>query len=148
MGFNPNQYKPTNTEGVWESWQGGRFLIAKSGTARHTRIQEEVFAPYKHKLSMPSFSDDKRKELYAEVAAKGILVGWADLFDDSGEEIPYSVDAAAQMLLDIPELLSFVSQFSINHANYRAETVAQTAKKSEKPSIGIGSGEEKISKKT
>ena len=148
MGFNPNNYKQTNADGVWADWQGGRFLIAKSGTARHTKIQEQVFSPHKHRMSLPSFTDDERKHLYSVVCAKGLLVGWDKIFDDEGNEIKYTEELAAQMLLDIPELLEFVTGFSLNHINYRAETISETAKKSVTLSSGAESGEEKTSKKS
>ena len=148
MAFNPNKYKQTSSNGVWTEYLGGKFIIAKSGTARHVKIQADVFDPVKHLMNLPSFKDDDRKKLYAEVVAKSLLVGWRDMVDDDGNEIPYSVEAAQEMVLEIPELLEFVTQFSINHANYRAQTVEETAKKFEKRLTGTESGAEKTSKKT
>lgn len=149
MAFNPSKYKQTSADGVWADWQGGRFLIAKSGTAKHVKIQERVFKPYKHQLNLPSFDSELRKDLMAQVAAEAILVGWDEsIVDDNDKPIEYSVERAAQMLLDIPELTEFVTNFSLNHINYRAETVAETAKKSDELSSGAPTGAEKKEKQS
>lgn len=44
-------------------------------------------------------ADDE--ELRDQDAAKEILVGWSNVVDDEGEEVPYS-DAALNQLLEIP----------------------------------------------
>lgn len=147
MAFKIHEMKQVSTQGVWADWMGAKWLIAKSGTDDHIATQELIFKPYNNLMNTPGgLAPEKRRELMAEVVAKCILVGWDEnVLDEQDQPVAYSWQQAQSFLLQSPELLKFVSNFSINDVNYRAASVGETGKKSQTISDGTQNKQEEKS---
>lgn len=108
--------------GAWCSIMGGQFLIARAGNENYLAAQERNG---KRKASTPG---ERQRALYKSIA-EGILLDWRDVTDDQGQSIPYSVDAAVEVLMDNPELVAAIMAEANDFENYRRDDIEQQAKK-------------------
>lgn len=77
-------------------------------------------------------ADEDRQEV--EVCAKAIIVGWSGVTDRSGASLPFSVDAARQVLTDLPDF-----RRDIVLAASMSETFRATSTPEEVDAAGEGS---------
>lgn len=108
--------------GEWFGIMGGQFLIARAGNENYLAAQERNG---KRKASTPG---ERQRALYKSIA-EGILLDWRDVTDDQGQSIPYSVDAAVEVLMDNPELVAAIMAEANDFENYRRDDIEQQAKK-------------------
>jgi len=71
----------------------------------------------------------KDAEIFCEVLAETILVGWGSGFGEGDEPTQYSVEAAQKLLLDYPDFRSDVVDFATTKANYPLEPDTEDIKK-------------------
>lgn len=53
------------------------------------------------------------------------IVGWNNIADKNGNEIPFSKTVAQTVLLDLPDLLDNLMMFALDGDNYSVENVAK-----------------------
>lgn len=115
------------TSGTWRDIMGGQFLVARAGNENYMAAQE------RNGKRTATTAAERQRALYRSIA-EGILLDWRDVTDAKGEPIPYSVDAAIEVLSDNPDLVNAIMVESNDHENYRREDVEQQAKKPQKRS--------------
>lgn len=117
-------------EGVWADFLGGRFLLARRGpeyNARLGQLYNENLALIKDKTD-PELSGKKVLEIYQRAFADTVLKDWEGVAQ-AGKPLPYTPEEGFRILSDpsLAELATFLEQFSLNHANYRAAVEAEVA---------------------
>ncbi len=86
---------------------GITVTIARFLNPKHEAALERAREPYKALLEAGGkIPDAEWKRAQSRALAEGVLVGWAGVTDEDGAAIPYSVDAAADLLAD-EEMISF-----------------------------------------
>ncbi len=113
--------------GTWRPIMGGQFLIARAGNPNYLAAQE------RNGKRKAANAEERQEVLYRSIA-EGILLGWKDVTDNQGEQIPYSVDAAVKVLSDNPDLVTAILSEANDFDNYRREDIADQAKKPQKGS--------------
>lgn len=117
---------PAEVDGVWVEYaEGVRFKIARSGNPVFLRASDRLEAPYKNKRNTPTL---KLLEIQCQGMAEGILRDWEGVGTADGP-LPYSVEAAASVLMLYPEIREFVFEFATTAENFRRAEVSKTAKK-------------------
>lgn len=123
------------TSGVWTTYMGGEFLLARKGPA----YQDRLGALYQEHFELiKSKSEEGIKKLqwiYVRAFAETVLINWRGI-NKGGKTWKFSVDAATELLGDprYVELASHLEAFSLTHEHYReavntdvAKTVKNTA---------------------
>jgi hypothetical protein len=114
--------------GVWRELMGASFLIARAGNSKYLAAQE------RHGKRQAATAEE-RQERMCRAIAEGILLDWDEEVKDRNKTpIPYSVDNAAMVLMDNPDLLSAVLAEANDFELYRREDHSQQAKKPQKSS--------------
>jgi len=68
-------------------------------------------------------------EIFCEVLAETVLIGWGKGFADEGKEVPYSVDKAKEILIKYPDFRSDLIEYASERKNFPAEVDVQDIKK-------------------
>lgn len=108
--------------GTWTPIMGGQFLIARAGNENYMAAQERNG---KRAASTPA---ERQAALYRSIA-EGILLDWREVTDANDDPIPYSVDAAIEVLADNPDLVNAIMAESNNYENFRRDDIEAQAKK-------------------
>jgi hypothetical protein len=93
-----------------------------------------VMLAMKKQLDMLKAQDEAKyterdADLYAEVLAETILVGWGEGVLESGKPMVYSVEAAKKLLLDYPDFKAEVVEFAASRSNFPLEPDVADIKK-------------------
>jgi len=110
------------TQGAWRDIMGGQFLIARAGNENYLAAQERNG---KRSATTPA---ERQRSLYKSIA-EGILLDWREVTDENGKAIPYSVNAAIEVLADNPDLVSAIMAEANDFENFRREDIEAQAKK-------------------
>lgn len=146
MAKKPNLYdvfgsdKELEKEGVWIDYDeiGASFKIARmgGGNSAYARYLSNAIRPVKHQLETNTLSDGKAEEIYRNAFVNTILKDWSGVTDSKGKALPFTVENAIKLLSDLPHLHSELSKEAGNIENYQRKADEETAKNSEKSSVG------------
>lgn len=113
---------------------GANFSIkikrAGARNAEWKKIYNEVMKPHAADIEAGKLSEAENKVLLAEVWAKSVVVGWANIKDFEGEETPFSVQNCYELFCLYPDLLNEVIADSHLRSNFQDEEMLATAKNS------------------
>lgn len=125
------------TEGIWINYGTCRVKVRYAGrqNKKYAKAMREGTAPYNRLLENKHVRiDDKTaKELeaiHADVFARTILIDWDGVTDDADEEIPFSVDAARQLLKDLPLFFEEIKEVCEDLNRFRDQETEDEAKNS------------------
>jgi hypothetical protein len=117
-------------EGVWVPYGDVSFKIARAGGA-NLAFQKAFTAAYKpieRSLELGLVSEEKLRELLADLYSKFVLKGWENVTDDLDQPLPFSPAAAKAQLLASPNLLFEIKRMAEKEALFRAQIVEDTSK--------------------
>lgn len=140
MAFNAKRYASDKfSEGVWVSVLGGQFKVARAGNPEYEQELEDC--GYRKKED-PA---EKQRALYTAIA-KGVLKDWAEVEDEHGHPIPFTVDNAVEVLTDNPDLVGRLLSEANDLTNWKREDLEDQAKKPATSSGGATTGRKSGSK--
>jgi hypothetical protein len=123
--------KEKEESGVWvDGPDGTRFLIARANNPAHTRLSAKLMKPQRTLLQLGQADDKVLLKIAAEITSRTILLDWKGVKADDGTAIPYTVDAAAKLLLELPDFADWVVAQSKTMALYQDEERAEEVKNS------------------
>lgn len=111
-------------EGIWVELQEGIEVKIRSAQSLHAaKVYKELIAPYKKKAQRGNLPESVTREINAMHLAKGILVDWKGFYGEDEKEIPFSVQAAYDLLIDpaYTDLLLDISEAATAREAFRAE---------------------------
>ena len=84
--------------GIWTEFESGiEFLIARMGNAKYTKLLAKLSRPHHRKLrGLRGAGGELESNLMKQAVAKTVLIGWKNLDDEKGVEIPYSSEKALE----------------------------------------------------
>ena len=145
MGLSLSRFKVDKqraTEGVRvELGQGAWIRVARAKNARFVAFVQDKLAPYANQVRLGTLDPAIMMEVTVEAVARHILLDWGGLLDAEGEELPYSVENAIQVLTELEEFAEIVDKSSTDKALFRADQVESAVGKSSALSDGTTSGE-------
>lgn len=106
------------------------FYVARQsrGNKRFQKAVRQVQKPYTRQIAAKKLSDDVAEVLVKEAFIKGCLIGWSNIKDQDGNEIPFNEQAANELFDKLPDLLDVLMEESTNNANYQAEELENDLK--------------------
>lgn len=106
----------TNTDaelnGTIVEYGDAKFTIARKGSAAYRKLLSKLYK--QHRVLLEGKSDAaeaKSDQILAEVISKTILLGWENV-SSKGKPLPYSQEAAYDLLLNLKEFRNFVDEAS------------------------------------
>lgn len=108
-------------EGVWAEFDGSRFKIAHISNAKFQRALARLQQPHLRKIQEGRMDPELNKKIVAQAMAEGIVLGWENVKNKAGDQVPYSAKAADAALQANVEFRDFVSDWATNIGHYREE---------------------------
>ena len=91
---------------------------------------ERLSKPFARAIDLGTFSNESAKKLYFDAFINVVLVGWKNVKGTDGKDIPYSKETARQVLTDLPDLFTLLSDEARRAANFRLAGMEAAAKNS------------------
>lgn len=110
-------------DGRWVEYDMGiRLKIGSQMSIGYRNARDKVMKPHMKRVRRGA-STEEILRLQVPAVAQHILVGWENIEDDSGNPIPYTAEAAAEILSDprYRDIYDFVLQESSDLDSYREE---------------------------
>ena len=105
--------------GVWvDIGQGARVKVARDTSTRYRERLRDVLRPYRGSIVAGALSDEQAQKLFAKAAAGTLLLDWEGIEQD-GRPLAFSIDAAEQLMADLPDFYRAVESFSKEAALFR-----------------------------
>ena len=100
--------KTLELEGVWqEIGEDAGIRLARIGNPRYTRVLRAKIRGKERQLQLRTLPDDVTDRLYCEALAEAVLLDWRG-FTRDGEALPYSREAAVDVLLRLKDFRDLV----------------------------------------
>lgn len=99
------------------------FTVARAGgsNSAFTRLMESRIKPYRRQLANEAMDNSVAQKIMREVWAQTVVLGWTNVQDENGQDLPFTAENCVKLFTDLPELFADVQQQSQNGQLYRAE---------------------------
>lgn len=68
------------------------------------------------------------REILARVYAKSVIIGWKNVDDEQGDEIPYTEDNVVKLLLDLPDFFDDIQSKANAASTFHSKEVEEEKK--------------------
>jgi len=115
--------KDAETNGVWFDLGGGAWLkVARAGNDNWQKEYQKIDRRVRAKLENDNLGQKQADDIISKVIAKSILLDWRGIAID-GEEIPYSVEKAHELLYNYPDFRGEVMGMARNEERFKKESI-------------------------
>ena len=105
-----------------------RIARAGGGNARFAKLLEQKLKPHRRQIQNESLDESVASSILREVYAETVILGWENVQDKDGKDLPFNKENCLQLLTDLPELFSDIREQSTKVALFRADIRELTAK--------------------
>ena len=134
MTFDINK-KQYSDDGIWVEYEGVRLKIGRAQSVEFLTATDNLERPHKRKIDKGTLSAKVKRDLNIRAIARAILMDWDGAVAD-GKPIAYSEEAGVTALKNMPDLLEFVIDTSIENSNFQNEVEENIVKKSKVSKVG------------
>lgn len=99
------------------------FRIARAGgaNASYAKRVEAKVKPYRRQIQTETIDPKVAEKLMMEVFVETVLLGWENVQDEAGKDLPFSKDNAIKLFTDLPDLYKDLQEQAGKASLYRAE---------------------------
>ena len=128
-----NQYKTDpklEQEGVLVEYGDFSFTLARAGGSnkRFLKCVEKLSRPYRKMIQQDKMDREVMNKLMIKAYAETIFLGWDNMKDQDGEELPFTKENIIKVMTDLPDLWEDVLQVTSSLEVYRLEVREDEAK--------------------
>jgi hypothetical protein len=107
-----------------------KFRLARisSNNVRYTKAMEFECRPYKREIELGALDKATDRKIAVKVFCQTILLGWENVKDAEGKDIPFGERAANQLLLELPDLYVELTQRAQDMSLFRQNELESDAK--------------------
>lgn len=120
--------RESEEEGVWVELNAKTAFKVRAFNAKAVGdLRDKLMKPYQTlvRANIP-IPDEKNEEIGLKVISGAVLVDWRGVVI-AGEEVPFSIDAAYDLLKKLPKLANFIASNAMETANFREEQIGSNA---------------------
>jgi len=111
------------TEGIWMDVGGGaKFKVRRFGgknSAKISKLTALYHKPYARLIQLGTLPEEKQSEIYARIFVESCVVDWSGVKNDKGEDIPFSIETAVEVLAGLPEVHDALMASACNNDLYK-----------------------------
>lgn len=106
--------------------------IARAGGANHQYVKrmEAKVKPYRRQIQNETIEKALLENIVKDVFAECVVLGWENVEDETGKELPFTKDNCIKLFTDLPDLFLDVQEQAQRAALFRQEIRENDAKNS------------------
>lgn len=105
-----------------------RIARAGGGNVQFSKRFEAKLKPFRRQVQNETLDPQLAEKLVREVYAESVVLGWENVEDEDGNELPFSVENAIKLFTDLPELFKDIQEQSGKMALFREEILEADSK--------------------
>lgn len=104
--------------------------IARAGGAnsQYSKLMEARVKPYRRQIQNETIERTMVEKMLREVYAETIVLGWENVTDEEGKELPFTVQNCIKLFEDLPDLFQDIQDQSQRAALFREEVLEADSK--------------------
>lgn len=101
------------------------FVIARAGGANtaYNKVLEAKLKPYRRQIQNETMDTDTMVALIRDVYATTVVIGWNNVRDADGNELPFTRENCIKLFTDLPELFEDIQTQANRAALFREEVL-------------------------
>ena len=110
-------------QGVTLQYPGFSITIHRAGGSnkKFAMILSAKLKPFRHQLDRGLLDDEISKRILHESYAEGVVIGWKDVKDANGKNMPFTKENVVKLFDDLPDLFQDVKEQAENVSLFREE---------------------------
>lgn len=116
--------KDKEENGIWVDFENGiRIRVRRLSSQASLNARKEAEKPYVVKVRSGKISDEIAEEIAIQQLARGVIADWEGITDENDEAVPYTPDAAYEILKDddLKEFRAELIQISLDRDTFKAD---------------------------
>lgn len=98
-----------------------RIARAGGGNTKFAKLLEQKLKPYRRQMQAGTMDPKRAEQIMAEVYAEAVILGWKNIEDELGNDLPFTRDNVIKVLTDLPDLFADIQEQSQKVALFREE---------------------------
>lgn len=98
-----------------------KIKVRRFKSQHATRVREALEKPYERMRKAGVLPKEIMEKVLHKTICQSIIADWKGVFGPEGEEIPFSAEAADELLTALPEFRDEITTISLSMDNFRAE---------------------------
>ena len=123
----PNSDKQGKPKWITLDFDGEKFRVVRADGSndKYAAITEKRLRPYKRRIDKGKLNPEIALRLTAGIFADSVIIGWAGVKDDQGQELPFTRDGVIKRMLAYPALFQDIQEQSRILENFREEDIKE-----------------------
>jgi hypothetical protein len=109
---------------------GFKMARMSSGNPAYQAAIEAAAKDMRQALDLDLLTEETASPVMRRVFVDTVLVDWRNVYDEAGNSLPYSKEAAEKLFEELPDLYLTLAEEARKLANFRTKEVEAVAKKS------------------
>jgi hypothetical protein len=108
------------------------FRIARMGrsNSNYRKTLERETRPFRRQMELETLSNEMADEITLKVFVSSILLGWNNVQDENGQEIPFNQENAIALMRNLPDLYDDLSNKASKASLFRDAMMERDSKNS------------------
>ena len=97
------------------------FVLSRMGRSNpaYLKALNAAMEPHKRKRELGTLSNEVAEKVLLEVFCSTIIKGWENVQNDDGKNMPFTPEAAMELMQELPDLYDELSTEASSLANFR-----------------------------
>jgi hypothetical protein len=110
-------------QGITLKYPGFSIVIHRAGGSnkKFALALSQKMKPYRQQFERGIMDDETSARILIEAYAESVVVGWKDVKDRAGKNIPFNKENVIKLFTDLPDLFNDVKEQAANVAIFREE---------------------------
>lgn len=98
-----------------------RIRISRAGgnNTKFARIMEAKTRPYRRSIQTETLDNKIAESLFREVYAEAVILGWENVQDADGKDLPFTRENVIKVLTDLPDLYQDIREAAAKATLFR-----------------------------
>lgn len=118
--------RQSEVEGIWvDGPEGLRLKVARMGNPKYQAAVRRIGKPHARQLRQLTADTAIVEDVSKRAVAETILLGWENLQDNDGKDIPYSSQKAYELFNEVPDFYTMVCEYASDVQLYRDDAMQE-----------------------
>lgn len=118
-------------EGVAIDYGSFAIIVKRASVSSNAEFKKEfrrLSRKKGHAIELGTVSEDSMLKDMIDIFAKTVIVGWRDVYDREGNELPFNYANCVKLLTDLPELFRDIQAQAMSFETFREAEIEEVSK--------------------